>query len=70
MSFTDEDLKRLKGNSLDRHSLATFKPNWNEIEALLARLDAAEKVCSIVNGEAWTNVTEELKAWKKSAGRR
>lgn len=45
MSFTDDDLKRLKKSIDNRYSPQVSKPTWDEIEAILARLEAAEKVC-------------------------
>lgn len=77
--FTDDDLKRLKEYGM---------PHWFEInekgklEALLARLEAAERLgdwadhenlCSFIDrgrdGDCDCGCTEVFVAWRKSAGR-
>lgn len=60
--LTDEQLNRLR-NELDHTD------NYGTLKALLARLDAAEKVCEEVEKKAtgfyWRGA---LEAWKKSKG--
>jgi hypothetical protein len=61
-TFTDEDLKRLKEWAKDGWS-----PN---IEALLARLEAAEMVIK----KSWqvrdtVNLEDERQVWRKAAGK-
>lgn len=72
MKFTDEDLKRLKEYSLKLealpvHSSATI--DHHKLKALLARLEAAERVLNT----SWAdNMEEYLKAtkdWRKAAGK-
>lgn len=43
MKFTDEDLKRLKNSLPKDHDFVAHIPSL-ELEAILARLDAAEKL--------------------------
>jgi len=66
MSFTDDDLKQLKGNLRDKieHEYLTF--TRLEIKALLARLEAAEDVASY-HGDTNVPVTI-LDAWLASKG--
>jgi hypothetical protein len=62
MAFTDDDLKRLE-EMLQRYDLSdvTFE-QWN---ALLARLEAAERVCRAAH------MVDEgtMNAWRKAAGK-
>jgi len=71
MTFTDDDLKRLK-------EISAISPgDWNTTEAfgllpaLLARLEAAERVCGYVYGfPDYRDLTERqlLFEWRKAAG--
>lgn len=61
MAFTDDDLKRLK-------EIAEFSSDLHfkhTIPALLARLEAADKVC--METDNWDS--EAHIAWRKSAGK-
>jgi hypothetical protein len=72
--FTDDDLKRLKEmcDSMD----GKFE-SWNFVEkdgasikALLARLEAAEKVCYYVeNATDDELIPDAIEAWRKAAGK-
>lgn len=62
--FSDDDLKRLKVEGLRFGDISS-----EDFRALLARLEAAEKVCDLINSKAWVNVTQELKAWRKASGK-
>ena len=77
MSFTDDDLKRLKAFT-ERHALQpeyTVHTANGVMEALLARLEAAEKVIAESldhNGKAHIGFDawhEAYKAWRKVAGK-
>lgn len=67
MTFADDDLKRLKESRT--------APYWSEekwMRALLARLEAAEKIANYLDGFDGVNnpiVNELLKAWCKACGR-
>jgi hypothetical protein len=74
--FTDDDLKRLKGRYTDvcecggNHHLS---PHRDELIALLARLEASERVCEalrryLVNQEH-DDFDLALIAWRKAAGK-
>lgn len=74
MTFTDEDLKRLKdlSNSEDsfRGAVSAVKL---DILALLARLEAAEEVASYFANHPdgahwWPYAQNALEAWRKSKG--
>jgi hypothetical protein len=76
MTFTDDDLKRLK-EFKDKHQYFNFPTAWdaNEqydlINALLARLEAAEKV--LIHVEKYFNPSDYgnrlLNKWRKAAGK-
>ena len=68
MTFTDDDLKRLKERA-DFHRFDTNGLMSREIfDALLARLEAAEKV--IKKYHTWEDWDDSAyKAWRKAAGR-
>lgn len=66
LTFTDDQLKRLKdANHFEEH----------DILALLARLEAAEKVLYLISGEKHPNVSlmdkffDSWKAWRKACGK-
>lgn len=65
MSFSDDDLKRLKEQHImcgpGDHGIGPCKGC-----ALLARLDAAEKLAECVDKKDWFM---EWKAWRKAAGK-
>ena len=72
MSFSDEDLKRLKDLAYDYRDGSRFM--WikgPEIVALIARLEAAEAV--LLEIERFNNGiltdTSEFRAWRKAAGK-
>ena len=76
MSFSDDDLKRLKeelGRWLGIHTNPEltdpmFSLSSKTINALLARLEAAEAIlCVEGNKINWR--TDLLKAWRKAAGK-
>jgi hypothetical protein len=65
-AFTDDELKRLK----ERIDFVGLKDD--EINALLARLEAAEKFCDAWQCEcsqACDTCTEALNAWRKACGK-
>lgn len=72
MSFSDDDLKRLK-EIINEHGLITHNMGANVYKALLARLEAAEEVCE----RAKTHGCEDpecvldlsLEDWRKAAGK-
>lgn len=82
MAFTDEDLKRVtdsyetlremraRGVS-EAETMSLTLPEW---DSLLARLDAAERVCEfeakyeIPDNTDW-ELSELLEAWRKAAGK-
>lgn len=71
MSFGDEDLKRLK--EWIKNPIFNYG-SPEKIEALLARLEAAEWVVSEVeraqrHGNVSDDFIECVKAWRKSVGR-
>jgi hypothetical protein len=69
MAFTDEDLKRNKEIAerwikQETLGLISFKPS--EMLALLARMEAAEKVCE----QMWSTFDlRYLEDWRKAAGK-
>ena len=67
MTFTDDDLKRLKNGryfDMDKEVL----PN-DKLESLLARLEAAEKVCELLNGPVHESFWQVMTEWRKAAGK-
>lgn len=71
MSFTDENLRRLK-EKLSRdedHAIIL-----HETKALIARLEAAEKVCVYaLNDEEYSNggyYKEVIEAWREAKGKK
>ena len=66
MTFTDDDLKRLKEDlARDRRIGLT---SGFRFEALLARLEAAEAVLTF-SDISITTVRERYEAWRKGAGK-
>lgn len=79
MSFTDEDLKRLKEELIghDPRLVTPLKREYPQFESLLARLEAAERICFWIQayGNSRTsrrkllrNAFQEIEAWLKSKG--
>lgn len=64
-SFSDDDLKRLKDSSSHITHLGVDTPLF---KALLARLEAAEKVCEIAHNKLFTRYSKEVEAWRKAKG--
>jgi hypothetical protein len=58
--FTDDDLKHLKDD------IVPYFPH--KLEALLARLEAAEKVCELCIDGA-PEVLKAKRAWRRAAGK-
>jgi len=76
MVFTDDDLKRLKEKLLSTHHGDSFHIDRHYCEALLARLEAAEKVIESLSESEdladlrWFAPTHKFYcAWKKVAGK-
>lgn len=83
ITFTDDDLKWFNEWIIDCYESNKFYCRTHEIEALLARLEAAEKVIRSVPDIAWfkrvfpldqtdavlcEQFLEDLKAWRKACG--
>jgi hypothetical protein len=77
MSFTDDDLKRLK-RYVKNGSVECI--SFEDVEALLARLEAAEAVCKassevvrprerIGDAPRELKILNALEAWRKAAGK-
>lgn len=72
MSFSDDDLKRLKNDWFDIRikNENTLVLGTDEIAALLARLEAAEKVVEIAT--KWQTFRDDnykaVKAWRRAKG--
>lgn len=76
MTFTDDELKRLKAETVDDHTHDGPFLSAERMLALLARLDAAEKFITesrCQNGCYCDNECEKHlpleKAWRKACGR-
>jgi hypothetical protein len=76
MTFTDDDLKRLKESlhKTDDGCNEYCRPPCGELDALLARLEAAEEVCmaaneTVITGELFTQLDNAYNAWRKAAGK-
>lgn len=65
--FTDVDLQWLTEWANARNN--DFPIASRKILGCIARLEAAERICNRINTEAWVNVTEEIDAWRKAAGK-
>lgn len=68
-AFSDNDLKRLKEHLAGVAQVGTYP--MEKLIDLLARLEAAEKLCNYLDGFDDVNnpiVSEYLKAWRKSKG--
>ena len=78
MSFTDEDMKRLKEWATSYPFVVTNQ-DFDQIVALLERMEAAEKVCgvSLIMLNNWHNMGEGVwkalknawEKWHKACGR-
>lgn len=72
-AFTDEDLKILKANRIYWENITQSEPN--HLIGLIARLEAAEKVCEVSekmtsHGFAtWDALDAATEAWHKAAGK-
>lgn len=75
MTFTDDDLKRLKGRCNSARALDSEVDTVLivEIEALIARLEAAEKVINVLEDTDdltdWSELNPAMEDWRKVAGR-
>lgn len=81
MSFTDDDLKRLKADiAYTDETREQMVINWTRLEmikALLARLEAAEEAIhemEYCTSAGWNTTTrgliwDAIKAWRKAAGK-
>lgn len=71
--FTDEDLKRLKDLMMGFPNSAVSSLDVGEIRALLARLEAAEKVCEAAQYMKRliysARFNADMEAWRKAAGK-
>jgi hypothetical protein len=67
MSFNDEDLKQLKSTGT-----FGFQIGWKEIQALVARLEAAERCAryldAIYESERSPIENDALNEWRKAKG--
>lgn len=63
--FSDEDLKRLKEHTLSDCPCAFVT---DDIPKLLARLEAAEAICRIVERTGDGSLWKECEAWRRSKG--
>jgi hypothetical protein len=68
MTFDDYDMEHFRKIVEENHSIREYK---FYLLALLARLEAAEKVCEQMSN--WSNLAEDdreiLEAWRKAAGK-
>lgn len=72
MKFDDDDLHYLKQcvrkNKSKTGKIVYFSVLVDEIEALLARLDAAERLIAAVGKDIHPRCWKELEAWRKAKG--
>ena len=66
MTFTDDDLAKWK---YALQNIWAIKVDRNEADALLARLEAAEKGMDFLILHHFTTAEKEIKAWRKAAGK-
>lgn len=77
--FTDEDLKRLK-KDLDATRRVDHmfdnpigEERFQTISALIARMEAAERVCDTARNRhhslSWPEMFKAIEAWRKAAGK-
>lgn len=75
MTFTDDDLKRLKEDidGYEREQFDDWGMSVDEVKRLLARLEAAEELleeCNLVWVRHNSDIAEKLfEAWRKACGR-
>lgn len=75
MSFTDEDLKFLKEQTDQAVDHKWNYPHWSKIQAVLARLEAAEALEQYWKYYEPTSADDEkeynsmVEAWRKAAGK-
>lgn len=72
MSFTDEDLKRLKEAKEKLGNTGTgISFRWKELEALILRLEAAEALLQVyIRSEGYGEWVEpQYSTWQKAAGK-
>jgi hypothetical protein len=69
MTFTDNDVKRLKESVEKAIANGYSEPHDFSILALLNRLEAAENVCAFAESGSKSATCQTLKAWRKSAGK-
>ena len=77
MTFSNDELKRLKQDVLARRAMLRDVPIHPDIAyygqsilSLIARLEAAEIVCqSIIDNGDEKNFKFSMKAWRKTAGK-
>jgi len=66
MVFSDEDLKRLKEDI----QLTGVGPRPSDALALIARLEAAEKVIEVAGSDPLSGeVSKSFEEWRKAAGK-
>lgn len=68
MTFTDEDLERLKNETPLDHTCIHHGRSVN-LGALIARLEAAEKCIPYHECQDDLSTCPHLKAWRKEAGK-
>ncbi len=68
MTFTDDDLKRLKDNLSSVQGYSIVNNVW-KLPALLTRLEAVERYAKCMRAEhpGWYN--PQYKVWRKAAGK-
>ena len=70
MVFTDEDLRRLKLRLSADYFVRNKFVDAQDMEALLARLEAAERVCDAWGDSAGGTITQAAwHEWRKAAGK-
>lgn len=66
MTFTDDDLERLKESD---HDHGWHRIRFEEVDALLARLEAAEKCIPYHECQDDLSTCPHLEAWRKASGK-
>ena len=70
--FTDDDLKRLKEGIKAAIPMKPIGMYIVEMEALLTRLEAAERVCNtllLVRDAASEEIQKHYRVWRRAAGK-